>query len=49
MPIKIQDSSQARREQKIALPHIPNMQEVIFCKQRSMAMKIGFLEAFKCV
>jgi hypothetical protein len=49
MLLKVQDSSQARREQKIAPPHILNMQEVIFCKQRGMAMKIGLLEAFICV
>jgi GTPase len=48
MPLKVQDSSQARRELKIAPPHIQNMQEIIFCEQRSMAKKIGFLEVFIC-
>jgi hypothetical protein len=36
--------SQTRREQKIATTHMIDMLGVIFCEQRSMATKSGFIE-----
>jgi hypothetical protein len=41
--------SKARREQKIATPHMFDMSGAIFCEQRSMATEVGFLEVPICL